>query len=213
MKENALAPFRFAAAILLIMAAFLVLVVPSVFAHCDTLDGPVVKTAEAALQTGDITPVLKWVKEENEIEIKELFRKTLIVRTKGKEARELADRYFLETLVRLHRAGEGMPYTGLKADGAVEPAVVEADKALESGSAGNLIKLITEAASRGVQERFDQAKEAKKHADLDVTAGRAFVEAYVRFTHYVEKLHLDAADSSANHHGMHEPSSDEHSEH
>jgi len=84
MKENALAPFRFVAAILLIMAAFVVLVVPSVFAHCDTLDGPVVKTAEAALQTGDITPVLKWVKEENEIEIKELFRKTLIVRTKGR---------------------------------------------------------------------------------------------------------------------------------
>jgi len=212
MGKNALSPFRFVAAILLIMAASVAIVVPIAFAHCDTLDGPVVKTAETALKKGDITPVLKWVKEENEQEIKELFKKTLIVRTKGKEARELADRYFLETLVRLHRAGEGMPYTGLKPAGVVEPAVVEADKALESGSAENLIKLITETASQGIQEQFDQAKEAKKHADLDVKAGRVFVEAYVEFTHYVEKLHLDAAGSPA-HHGMHEPASDEHSEH
>ena len=212
--ENKFFPcLRFVFAILLTMGISLTFIVPAAVAHCDTLDGPVVKTAETALQTGDITPVLKWVKEEDEAEIKDLFKKTLVVRSKGKEARELADRYFLETLVRLHRAGEGMPYTGLKPAGAVEPAVVEADKALESGSAENLIKLITETASQGIQERFDQAKEAKKHADLDVKDGRVFVEAYVQFTHYVEKLHLDAAGSPEHHHGMHEPASDEHSEH
>ena len=105
---------------------------PFVFAHCDTLDGPVVKTARDALNIGDVTPILKWVKKENETEMKDLFKKTLTVRSKGKEAQELADMYFLETLVRLHRAGEGEPYNGLKPAGVVEPAVVEADKALEA---------------------------------------------------------------------------------
>jgi hypothetical protein len=187
--------------------------VPFVFAHCDTLDGPVVKTAQAALAKGDVTPVLKWVKKENEAEIQELFKQTLAVRSKGKEAQELADRYFLETLVRLHRAGEGVPYTGLRPAGAVEPAVVEADKALESGSADNLVKLVTEAAARGIRERFSKAKEAKKHADHSVAAGREFVEAYVQFTHYVERLHIDAAAQAHHHAASQAPAAEEHHRH
>ena len=174
---------------------------PFVFAHCDTLDGPVVKTARDALEKGDVTPILKWVKKENEMEIKDLFKKTLTVRSKGKEAQELADMYFLETIVRLHRAGEGEPYTGLKPAGVVEPAVVEADKALESRSVENLVKLVTEAASKGIRERFNKAKEARKHADFSVEAGREFVEAYVQFTHYVERLHLDSSVQTGHHHG------------
>ena len=42
---------------------------PFAFAHCDTLDGPVVKTARAALEKGDVTPILKWVTNEYETEI------------------------------------------------------------------------------------------------------------------------------------------------
>lgn len=173
---------------------------PFVFAHCDTLDGPVVKTAKAALEKRDVTPILKWVKKENEAEIRDLFQKTLIVRSKGKEAQELADMYFLETLVRLHRAGEGEPYTGLKPAGVVEPAVAEADKALESGSVESLVKLITEATSKGIRERFNKAKEAKEHADQSIEAGREFVEAYVQFTHYAERLHLDSTTGAEHHH-------------
>jgi hypothetical protein len=157
-------------------------------AHCDTLDGPVVLTAKSALEKGDITPVLKWVRKEDEKEIQELFNKTLIVRKQGKEAGELADMYFFETLVRIHRAGEGAPYTGLKAAGAVEASVAAADKSLESGSADGLVKLVTDAAAKGIRERFAHALETKKHADHTVDAGRKFVEAYVEFTHYVERL-------------------------
>ncbi len=193
MKKTLILLLSFVGAMLFADSSSVPFLLPVVFAHCDTLDGPVVKTARAALEKGDVTPILKWVKKENEGEIKDLFKKTLIVRSKGKDAQELADMYFLETLVRLHRAGEGVPYTGLKPAGITEPAVVEADKALESGSVDNLVKLVTEAASKGTHERFVQAKEAKKYADDSVEAGRKFVEAYVQFTHYVERLHLDSA--------------------
>jgi hypothetical protein len=176
------------------------LFLPLVFAHCDTLDGPVVKTAQAALAKGDVTPILKWVKKGDEAEVRDLFTKTLAVRSKGKEAQELADRFFLETLVRLHRAGEGEPFTGLKPAGVVEPAVVEADKALDSGSVDALVKLVTETAAKGIRERFSRAKEAKKHADHSVAAGREFVESYVQFTHYAERLHMDAAADAGHHH-------------
>lgn len=161
-------------------------------AHCDTLEGPVVKAAKTALEKGDVTPVLKWVKKEYETEIKDAFKRTLSVRIQSQEARELADMYFFETLVRFHRAGEGAPYTGLKPGEAVEPVIVEADKALESDSVDILTKLLTDAVVRGVHKRFAHTIETKKHADESVEAGREFVEAYVEFTHYVERLHLDS---------------------
>jgi len=200
MKRTLVILLVFLGAMLFVDGDSVPFLLPFVFAHCDTLDGPVVKTARAALEKGDVTPILKWVKKENEAEIRDLFKKTLSVRGKGKDAQELADMYFLETLVRLHRAGEGEPYTGLKPAGVVETAVIEADKALESGSVEKLTKLITEGASKGIRERFNKAKEAKKHADHSVDAGREFVEAYVQFTHYVERLHLDSVSQVEHHH-------------
>jgi hypothetical protein len=173
-------------------------------AHCDTLDGPVVATARMALEKGDVTPVLKWVKQDDEAGIKDLFNRTLVVRRKGKEAQELADMYFFETLVRTHRAGEGAPYTGLKPAGMVEPSVAAADKAIETGSADNLMKMVNDTAASGIRERFSRVKETKKHADESVEAGREFVEAYVNFTHYVERLHRDASASGAHHGGLKE---------
>jgi len=161
----------------------------NVFAHCDTLDGPVVQTARVALEKGDVTPLLKWVRADDEKEIRAAFQKTRAVRANGVEAKELADMYFFETLVRIHRAGEGAPYTGLKPGEAVDPAVALADKALESGSVDMLVDVLTKAMDKGIRERFQHANETKKHADDSVTAGRKFVEAYVIFTHYVEGMH------------------------
>lgn len=172
-------------------------------AHCDTLAGPVVTTAKIALEKGDVTPVLKWVKKEYEGEIRDVFKKTLAARNQGKEAKELADMYFYETLVRLHRAGEGAPYTGLKPAEEIEPIIAETDKALESGSVENLVKKVSDAMSAGIRKRFAHARETKNHADESVVAGREFVEAYVDFTHYVERLYLDAEA-----HGSHHEESD-----
>jgi hypothetical protein len=184
----------------LLLLATLFLLPGTSCAHCDTLDGPVVKTARAALEKADVTPLLKWVRAENEGEIRQAFQQTLTVRSKGPEAKELADRYFFETLVRIHRAGEGAPYTGLKAGEAVDPAVALADKALESGSVDELVEVLTKAMAGGIRERFAHARETKQHAEESVAAGREFVEAYVVFTHYVEGLH-GLIKSGAAHHG------------
>jgi uncharacterized protein DUF6448 len=187
--------------ILFMFIAGLLLVPGLAGAHCDTMDGPVVTAAKAALEKGDVTPVLKWVSKDDEKEIRELFQKTLVVRGKGIEAKELADRHFFETLVRIHRAGEGATYTGL-ASGPAEPVIAAADKALESGSADTLVKHVTDAAARGIRERFARTAERKKHAAESIAAGREYVEAYVEFTHYVERLHDDATAHGAHHGAM-----------
>jgi hypothetical protein len=171
----------------------------TVLAHCDTMDGPVVAEAKAALEKGDVTAVLKWVKKDHEEEVGAAFKKALAVRSKGPEAKELADTYFFETLVRLHRAGEGAPYTGLKPAGAVEPPVAAADKAIADGNVENLAKRIGQAAEKSVRERFEQLIEAKKHKDESVEAGREYVETYVLFVHYVEGLH-NAIAGGGDHH-------------
>ncbi|MBI5116109.1 hypothetical protein HZA56_06515 [Candidatus Poribacteria bacterium] len=188
-------------AVALIVAAGLLILYPRLaVAHCDTLDGPVIAEANAALEKGDVTSVLKWVKEDDEREIRQAFEKTMAVRTKAPEARELADTYFFETLVRVHRAGEGAPYSGLKGSGAeMGPAVTGADKALETGKIDSLVKLVNDSAAAGIRERFHRAIEAKKHANESVEAGREYVEAYVEFVHYVERLHGDAAGPVAHH--------------
>jgi hypothetical protein len=168
-------------------------------AHCDTLDGPVVESARHALATNDITPSLKWVRIDDEHLIRTAFQDTIEVRKLGGKAQKLADMYFFETLVRIHRAGEGAPYTGLKPGAEIDPAIALADKALETGSVDKLIAVLTDATAKGIRERFRRALESKKHADESVAAGREFVEAYVIFTHYLEGLH-GSVKGGAEHH-------------
>lgn len=157
-------------------------------AHCDTLDGPVVVEARSALEEGDVTPLLKWVPAADEAEIKRAFQETLAVRTKGPVAKDLADRYFFETLVRVHRAGEGAPYTGLKPAGEVPPGIALGDKAMEKGALDDLQPILLDHLAAGLRERFAGMMEAKKHAGESVEKGRAFVAAYVVYIHYVEGL-------------------------
>lgn len=166
-------------------------------AHCDTTGGPIIPEARAALAKGDVTPILKWVKKDNEAEIRAAFVKAVAVRAKGSDAKELADQYFLETLIRLHRAGEGAPYTGIK-DEAVEPIVAMSDKALAEGSVDGMIKEISGHMAAAIKARFNKALEAGKNKDKSVEAGREFVEAYVTYMHYVEGIH-DAMMSSGGH--------------
>jgi hypothetical protein len=158
-------------------------------AHCDTLDGPVVRDARAALEARDVAPVLRWVAPERESEIREVFTHALAVRSLGHEAQTLADRFFFETLVRVHRQGEGAPFTGLRPEGSpVEPGVAAADAALETGSADALVALATGEVEKGLRERFARAVEKKRRASESVVAGREYVSAYVDFVHYSENV-------------------------
>lgn len=157
--------------------------------HCDTMDGPVVLLAKKALEEKNVDLVLPWVRAEDEEQIRHTFEHAQTVRELGPQARTLADRHFLETLVRVHRAGEGAPYAGLKPAGLdLGPAVPAADRALQSGSAEALTKLLLEAVTAGVQSRFQTALQQKTFDPNDVSAGRRYVEAYVSYVHYVEKI-------------------------
>lgn len=174
-----------------------------VSAHCDGMDGPVVKAAQQALATSNVNLVLIWIQGKDEPEVRRTFANTLAVRKLSPEARELADRYFFETVVRIHRAGEGEPYTGLQPAGRdLGPAIPAADRAVDSGSVDALTAMIADAAGSGVRERFKAVAARKAYGNNDVAAGREYVKAYVEFVHYVEGLH------EAVHNGGHDKAHD-----
>lgn len=164
-------------------------------AHCDTLDGPVINDAKIALERGDVTPVLKWVKKEDEAEMKAAFDAAVLERKANKES---ADMKFFETLVRVHRAGEGVDFTGLKPAGSVDPGIAKADQAIEAGSVDELASEIGNVVAGGIKERFNEMMEARKHMNDSVEAGRKYVATYVEYIHYVEGIH-NLATSGADH--------------
>jgi hypothetical protein len=169
-------------------------------AHCDGLDGPVVKAAQKALETNNVNLVLIWVQKENEPELNAAFQQTVAVRRLSPQSKAMADRYLFETLVRLHRAGEGAPYTGLKPAGRdLGPAIPAADRAIETGETAALERLLTAELRDGLHDSFARVQATRRYDANDVAAGREYVKAYVEYIHFVERLHEAITNPAAGH--------------
>jgi hypothetical protein len=179
--------------VLAVVCAVLLPGADKAYGHCDTMDGPVVKAAQRALAKRNVNLILIWVQKKDEAEIRQRFHQTLAVRRLGREARDLADNYLFETIVRLHRAGEEEPYTGLKPSGTdLGPVIPVADKAFQDGSAEALMKLFPIPARRDIEMRFADAIGKKHFDENDVEAGRQYVKAYITFMHHVEHLYEES---------------------
>ena len=169
------------------------------FAHCDSMEGPVVKASQKALETGNINYILIWVRAEDEQEIKVMFDKVNQVRTLSPEAEDLADMYFFETVVRVHRMGEGVGYTGLKPAGYKPDEGIEAaDIAIAENSLDPIYAHLDEAQNPKIKEYFDEVQSKRDYDVNDLKAGREYVEAYVHFIHYVE-AHFGGKESENTH--------------
>lgn len=161
----------------------LVLVFSSVTlnAHCDGEDGPVIKAANKALETGNVNYVIIWVKEKSENGIKQAFKKA---RT-GTENKD----DFYETLVRLHREAEGEEFTGVKPAGRYAgTAIPLADKSIEINSMEPLKEKLTVKQIKTLKKYFDKVISRKNYNTNDVAAGRKYVASYVEFFHHLEHL-------------------------
>jgi hypothetical protein len=189
--------FRRVAALIMIMALLTV----EARAHCDTMDGPVVRAARQALTTGDPWHALVWVPPDREAEILSAFDRVLSVRTLGENAKLLAERYFFETLVRVHREGEGAPYTGLK-DGEErpEPGIAAAERSLEEKAVESLSGELSGALRQSLERAYREVQDARDYNPAEVDAGRRSVEAYINYIHLVQRLY-DAVHPEGSGHG------------
>lgn len=179
----------------------------TVQAHCDTADGPAVTDGRKALATGNINYALKWIPADGEAELRDVFDKALTVRSLGTDAAELADRLFLETMVRIHRMGEGVGFTGIQPTGTqIDPVVTAADAAIALGTDAALLLMVPQERRAELDKRFHAAIALKDFDVDDVAAGRRYLAAYVSFFMYAEGEDHDGHEShgdSEHGHGEH----------
>lgn len=172
----------------------------SASAHCDSVDGPVVTAARGALLAGDVRLILPYVKPDAEAELTAAFNQTMAVRALGGDAQVMADRYFFETAVRLHRVGEGASYTGLKTTAEADPALEAADAALAGDSLKGVYRVLGDLVQVGVQEHYQAVLDAREREAREgtVEAARERVEAELLFEKYVYGI-AQAASGAAGH--------------
>ncbi len=188
-------------AIFTTVVLLLVLFVPILsYAHCDSVAGPVAKDVQKAIESGDLSPVLKWIRPSDEPELRSVFERALVVRNSGSEAAAVADQLFLETAVRLHRASEGEPYTGLKPASAVEePAPALVDAALKTNALVGVEQPVLSEIQAALRARISRLEQTRAHAAESVAQGREYVRAYVELVHYIERLQTASASHSESH--------------
>jgi hypothetical protein len=159
----------------------------ALYAHCDTMDGPLIADAKKAISENNVNYVLKWVPTANEKEIREAFDLMMKVRVCSADAMVLAETYFFETLVRIHRAAEGEPFTGVKPSGIpIDEKVLAADKSIEAGNLSPLEGMVSNDDMPELTKRFDKVMSLKNFEVNNVEAGREYIEAYDQFFKFAE---------------------------
>jgi hypothetical protein len=171
--------------------------------HCDSLDGPVVTAARQALAAGDVELVLPYVAADSEQEIRGAFARVLPLCAAPGEASTIARQWFFETVVRVHRAGEHAPYTGLKPAGLdVGPAIPLAERAIESGDAEEVYRLLADDLRTELADRLAHVSKLASGKGASVAAAREYVRAVLGFqlyaNHVYQAVHTDP-------HGEHGP--------
>lgn len=158
--------------------------------HCDSLDGPIVTAARHALAAGDVNQVLPYVPADAEGEVRDAFARVLPLQTGGQTAADLAERWFFETVVRVHRAGEHAPYTGLKPAGLdVGPVIPLAEKAVESGDLEEVYRLLATDLRSELTHRLHYVRQLATDKDTSIAAGREYVEAMLGFQIYANQAY------------------------
>lgn len=172
--------------------------------HCDSMDGPVVIAARGALEEEDFEAVAPYVDAGYEDELRDAFEFATKAWAQGPEARVVAERYFFEAAVRLHRLGEGAPFEGLKPAGLdVGPVIPLAERAIAEGSPDDLADFLTREVRAGVVHRLDEVLSLQSHMDDNVEAARAYVRAMLGlqvWSHGVLKTIRSGGHGNGHHH-------------
>ena len=184
--------------ILGLVAAGIFLLAPvTADAHCDTMDGPAVKDAIRAMDTGNVNYALKWVQPKYEAEVSRAFRMSMKVKDINADTKNLAEQYFVEILLRDHRAGEGVAFDGVKPHGwPVDERVKAADQSIALGNLEPLKGLVEPDKWPELQRRFQKVMSLKAFDVNRVEEGREYIEAYVQF--------FKLAEGEDEHHESHE---------
>lgn len=185
--------------ILSLISIFSLLSIQQASAHCDSFDGPALIDAAKALETNNVELIKKWILAEDEAVVVPLFHKAYSLKDGDVEIYEIVKTHFYETFVRLHREMEGATFTGLKPAGTTAHITVMSDRALEVGNFEGLLTALNKHVNEQLIEKYEKTAALYKVKDRSVEDGRAYVAAYVDYTHAVEAVH-DILEGGGHHH-------------
>jgi len=158
--------------------------------HYDARNGPVMKAAKMALETGNVNYVLIWVPEESENQLKNLLEKTFCKRRAQKDVHDVTIDWYFQMVSRLHRSGERVLYTCMKPDGLDEsPIVPKVERAIEIGDVEEIIGGIPNTKEGDLRQRFRHVMNKRNYDVNNIAAGRAYVSAFIDFIVYVHNLY------------------------
>ena len=167
--------------------------------HCDSLDGPVVRAAHMALVHRDVNFAFPYAPASAEEEVRAAFTRAMHVRDLDPLARELGELHFFETVVRLHRQGEGAPFTGLKPMGLdVGPIIPLAEEAAYTADPGPLLDALHNELDRAIVHRVAEISRLGIQPD-GVPQEREHVEAMLGLQVWAHKLHLAMTSATTEH--------------
>jgi cell division inhibitor SulA len=123
--------------------------------HHDAGNGPVMKAAKMALETGNANYVLIWVPEESENSLKNILEKTCCERSVRRNMQNRTIDWYFETVNRLHSANDGALYSCLKHGRRDEiPIVPMMERAIETGNLEKILGFIPNTLLADMRERF-----------------------------------------------------------
>jgi hypothetical protein len=153
----------------------------------------VVRAARRALGEERVAVVLPFVPKAAEKEVTELFHKVVHARKADPVSRDVADEHFFDTVVRLHRAGEGAPFTGLKPAGLdVGPVIPVAEHAAESGDGRALEDILVDVVRAEVQRRLRHLAHLRPEMEHGVDHAREYVKASLGLQVWAHALYTAA---------------------
>lgn len=171
------------------------------WAHCDRADGPVAAAARAALEQQQPELVLAWVAADQDQELRETYDLAIRARAQGGAGAELAERFLVETAIRLHRQAEGLAFEGVKpAAGPLPGDIALADRALASGNVDAVVAMLQAEIEREVRELFEALEAQQMNRQGALEARRSWVDAYVRYVGFIHGL--DTAIKAGPEHGV-----------
>ena len=158
-------------------------------------NGPVMRAAKMALETGNANYILIWVPEESENTLKNLIEKTCCERSSRKNIQNLAINWYFQTVSRLKYAN-GWPHCpGMKSERSDEkPIVLMVERAIETGNIEEIIGVIPCTHAGDVRQRFHHVMDKRNYNVDNIADGRAYVSSFIDLIVYLNNLYTSISD-------------------
>jgi hypothetical protein len=152
-------------------------------------NGPVMRAAKMALETGNADHILIWVPEESENTLKNLLEKTCCERTTQRKARNHSIEWYLQTINRLHSEYYRPHDLNISTKTPEErKTILLVERACETGNFDEIATVMQITSDEEIRQRFNDVLN-KSNYDMDnIAAGRAYVSAFTDFIACINSL-------------------------